>query len=421
MVLEIRLSNFYSIKDEVIIDFRAGKIQTKQALELKDNVFDFEEVKVLKSIAIYGANASGKSNIIKAIRFCSSLVLSSHQNNIDDIFDFMPFKFEGYNEKPSSFFIRFVIDNIEYEYSFTITKNEILEESLFFYPKGRITKIFYRNEKLGVEKKDKYSFGSFIKRPLDVAENTSVKSLYISRASQMDREIGKSIFNFFSTQFIVNYNLANNSNIEYYYGNYKELLLIALQIADSDIADILIEKETVQTGFLQEPKSDPNSGFITLRPQMSERIKFKSTHKNSPEIFFDFKLEESEGTKKLFYILLTIIDVIRNNKVLILDEFEEKLHPRILEFILKLFNASSDAQILFTTHNTNLLNLKKLRKDQVYFCNKKSDSSTDLYSLYDYKDFRETMDVEKAYLDGRFDAVPFLDDSIQNIKALIYE
>jgi AAA15 family ATPase/GTPase len=90
-----------------------------------------------------------------------------------------------------------------------------------------------------------------------------------------------------------------------------------------------------------------------------------------------------------------------------------------VEFIIKLFYSSASAQLIFSTHNTKLLDLDKIRKDQIYFVNKKSNGSTDLYSLFDYKDFRETMDVEKAYLQGRFDAIPFIYDSSDNLKSLI--
>ena len=161
MVLEIRLSNFYSIKDEITLDLRAGNIQTKQAKELSANVFNFKNTKVVKTVAMYGANASGKTNIVKAIRFCNMMVLQSHNHNEDAVFNFVPFKFEGYPEKPSSYFIRFVSKGIEYEYSFSLTRTEIITESLYFYPKGRIAKIFVRDETAGKTKKEKYNFGSF--------------------------------------------------------------------------------------------------------------------------------------------------------------------------------------------------------------------------------------------------------------------
>ena len=119
--------------------------------------------------------------------------------------------------------------------------------------------------------------------------------------------------------------------------------------------------------------------------------------------------------------MLTILDIVKNDKVLLIDEIGESLHTDIIQYIFNLFNASNKAQLICTTHNTIFLDLKKFRKDQIYFVNKTSDASTDLYSLYDYSDFRDTMNLEKAYLQGRFDAVPFVNDSIENLKSIINE
>lgn len=119
--------------------------------------------------------------------------------------------------------------------------------------------------------------------------------------------------------------------------------------------------------------------------------------------------------------MLTLLDVVKNNKVLLIDEIEESLHPKIIEYILNLFKAGKKAQLLCTTHNTKFLDLKKFRRDQIYFANKKRDGSTDLYSLYDFSDFRDTMDLEKAYLQGRFDAIPIVDDSHEKLKLLLDE
>src|SRR5690606_20245181 len=152
MVLEIRLSNFFSIKDEVSIDFRAANLKSATVRELSDNVFGFDDSDVLKTIILYGANASGKSNVIKAIRFCNSMVFRSHMHNENTIFNFKPFKFNGFPDKPSSYFIRFVSNDIEYEYTFSLTQNQILTESLFYYPKGRIKEIFTRDERNGTHK-----------------------------------------------------------------------------------------------------------------------------------------------------------------------------------------------------------------------------------------------------------------------------
>ena len=416
MILEIRLSNFYSIKDEIVLDLRASQSQSKKSKDLEINTFDWHDEKILKTIALYGANASGKSNIIKAIRFCCAMVIQSHMHNENSIFTFLPFKFEHYPEKPSTFQIRFISSDIEYEYGFSLVKTKIITESLFYYPNGRRAKVFTRDEQIKGEKKEKYSFGNAIKKPLDVAENTSDKTLFVSRASQMDRDLCKEIYNFFNNRFILGYNGALTANVETFIKNNRSLILKALQIADSDIIELKVEKKEVPVKSFSFTLP---SATTSVTDGQQEMISIKTYHKKSSGISFDFGLEESDGTKSLFFILITVLDIIKNNKILLIDEIESSLHTRIVEFIIKLFYASNSAQLIFTTHNTNLLDLAKIRKDQVYFVNKKSDASTDVYSLYDYKDFRETMDVEKAYLQGRFDAVPFMDDTLSNLKSLI--
>ncbi len=418
MVLEIRFNNFFSIKDKVVLEFRAANIKSANAKMLGNNIFEQSKTNILKTVIIYGANASGKSNIIKAIRFCNAMVFESHKHNENTVYNFLPFKFERYPVKPSSYFIRFVSNDIEYEYSFSLTRTKIITESLYYYPKGRIAKIFTRDERLGKTKKEKYTFGNVIKRPFDVAENTSDKTLYISRASQMDRSIAKEIFNYFHNQFILNYLGFGVSAIENITNKNKKQLIEALKIADSDIEDVKIK-------LLKKPgkniHADLSNMTLKVEDVVQEHLQIKTYHKAAPGVAFDFITEESQGTIKLFFIMLTLLDVVKNNKVLLIDEIEESLHPKIIEYIFNLFRASEKAQLLCTTHNTQFLDLKKFRKDQIYFSNKKQDGSTDVYSLYDYNDFRDTMDLEKAYLQGRFDAIPIINDSFLQLKSLLNE
>ncbi len=416
MVLEIRLSNFFSIKDEVVLDFRAANIKSANAKALANNVFEQNKVEILKTIIVYGANASGKSNIIKAIRFCNAMIFESHNHNENTVCNFAPFKFENYSNKPSSYFIRFILNKIEYEYSFSLTRNQIITESLHYYPKGRIKEIFTRDERRGKTKKEKYTFTDVVKRPLDVAENTSDKTLYISRASQMDREVAKEIFNYFSKTFILNYWGFGISTIENITNQNRQQLIDALKIADSDIEDVKI-KVLKKSG--KNIHADLSSMTLKVEDVVQDHLQIKSFHKANPEVAFDFLTEESEGTIKLFFIMLSLLDIVKNNKILLIDEIEESLHPKIIEYIFNLFRAGEKAQLLCTTHNTKFLDLKKFRKDQIYFVDKGVNSSSDLYSLYDYNDFRDTMDLEKAYLQGRFDAVPIVSDSYERLKGLL--
>ena len=379
MVLEIRLSNMFSFRDEVTLDLQAAKIQTKKARELEGNLFSVDGEQMLKSVALFGANASGKSNVIKAIRACVNMVRSSHNYNVDTRFAISPFKFEDYANKPSSFYIRFLLNGVEYEYSFSFMHDEIITETLYYYPYGRKSLVFRRDESRGTEKKDIYEFKTVVKRPFDVADNTSKKTLYISRASQMDREIAQKIFLFFCNDIVLDYQVANIDSLDNLFKERKEQMLEVLRTADSDIIDFKIQNNAITT-----------------------------FHRTNPSVAFDFETEESEGTKTLFRMMVRMIGIIHEGKMLLVDEIDNSLHTQLVEFVIGMFNHSDHAQLIYTTHNTHLLNTDFQRRDQVYFVNKREDGSSDLYSLFDFKDFRDTLDMEKAYLQGRFDAIPYI-------------
>lgn len=378
MILLFRLSNIFSFRDETTLDLQAAKIQTEKGKALSGNMFPAAGGQVLKSVSVFGANASGKSNVMKGIHACVDMIRTSHTYNENTVFAVAPFKFDGYDKNPSSFFVRFIIDGIEYEYSFSMTRTEILTEQLFYYPRGRRSLVFSRDESKGPDKKNIYEFKQAIKRPMDVAANTSRKTLFISRASQMDRDIAKRVFRFFSEDVVLDYK-ESAMPIDSFIKTRKEQILEILNTADSDIVDIKIQGNALKT-----------------------------FHRGNPDIAFDFDTEESEGTKTLFQMMLSMIDIIRNGRTLLIDEIDTSLHPHLVEYIINLFNNSDNAQLIYTTHNTHLLNTDFQRRDQVYFVNKREDGCSDLYSLYDFKDFRDTFDMEKAYLQGRFDAVPYL-------------
>lgn len=384
MIIEISLTNFFSINEKVTLDLRAASLQTKEARVLDDNTFTVCDERLLKTAAIYGANASGKSNIIKAVKSAVDMVLYSHNNNEGDAFGFKPFKF-GNADAPSEFYIRFMLNDVEHEYSFSCTRNEIVTECLYHYPKGRKALIFSRDERKEGGKKDKYEFTGVIRRPMDVANNTSRKTLFISRASQMDREKAQEVYRWFNDQLVFSYRGKTTASVESFLGDNKGTMLRVLKAADSDIVEFAFK-----------------DGLLT------------TYHRRNPDIPFDFNTEESDGTRILFKMMLTVMDVVRNNKVMFLDEVETSLHTRLVEYLIGLFHSSRSAQLVFTTHNTHLLDMRRFRKDQIFFVNKREDGSSDLYSLFDYKDFREKMDLEKAYLQGRFDAVPYV-DGFENI------
>ena len=350
-------------------------------------------------------------------------MLDSHLNNEGATFNFMPFKFYGYHEKPSEFSINFICDGTEYEYSFSLNRKEIISESLYYYPGKRKAKIFTRNEQVGKPKSEIFSFGEgFFVKPLDVAQSTGRATLFISRASQMDRELAKKIYNFFLTELFVGVPQVPSDYAVNLFKKNKSLLLQALQMADSDIVDIEVRREKVNIpvppAYLQLGRN-----MIPSLPALETEVitRFLTTHKRNPEIKFDLYAEESAGTIQIFSLLLVLLDICKNGKALIVDEFDLSLHTELAEFIINIVHASKGAQLLFTSHNTNLIDVKKLRRDQICFTNKKEDGSTDFYSLFDFKDFRENMDAEKGYLQGRFDAVPYVTTSVEEIRKLFGE
>lgn len=259
MVLRIELSNFFSIRDLLSIDFRAANIHTRLAGELRDNVMEWSGMNVLKTIGLFGPNASGKSNIIKAIRFCWSLILHSIDSNVGTVFDFAPFKFNGYDNQPSSFLINFVIDGIEYEYSFTLTRTAILDEALYYYPKGRRARVFTRH---GIQP-PKYTFGEgLITRPLDVVTNTSDKNLFLTRASSMNREIAQRVYRYFLDDLLPGIQTSDVQSNTDNFNAYKPLILRALSICDTDIVDIKINKANGH--FVTYHKENPSLPFDLL-------------------------------------------------------------------------------------------------------------------------------------------------------------
>lgn len=407
MILKIEFENFFSIRDRVRIDFRAASINTTLARELSHNVMVWKGVPVLKSVGLFGPNASGKSNILKAITFCCNMILESHLHNEGVTFNFRPFKFDGWQNKPSKFLIDFVCEDVEYEYSFELTRERILSESLYYYPVGRRAKVFVRDAD------GKYSFGTgVIVKPSDVATNTSVKNLFLSRASSMNREIAQKLYRYFMSQFLLGLVNVNDMMVLDSFNTYKKVILKALEISDTDITDIEARKEQIPA-----PVAIP--GQPELSYKLVDVLRFKTYHRNQKDVMFDMDMEESNGTRKLFQILIRLLDVVKNKKGIIMDEFDMGLHTRLADFILDLIHASESSQLLFTSHNTNLIDVRRLRRDQIVFVNKTEAGTTDVYSLYDFKDFRENMDAEKGYLQGRFDAVPYVDSSVSSIKQLL--
>lgn len=389
MIISIRLKNFYSLRDDSVLDFTADMSSRKLHDWLPENLLDFSGEKFVNIIGMFGSNAAGKSNIIKAVDFCRSLVVKSHLNNEGDTLDFFAFKF-GQN-CPSEFSIDFVTGGVEYEYDFRIQNQKIISESLYHYPNKRKAKVFERRNI------SEYTYGKgIIQRPAEIEANTGSKTLFLSRASSMNRQIAQTVYKFFLNEMVTNtgsfdITALSRSDLE----NNKDILLKAFEVSDSDIVDIVWSESIPGTPRLL------------------------SFHKENPAVPFDFKKEESEGTKRLLFLLLTLLKKIAVGATVFIDEFDLKMHLRLAEFILDVVRASHNMQIVFTSHNPYLIDTTKLRREQIVFVNKQSDGNSEFMPLSDFEGISTSTDIRKAYLQGRFDAVPYIGEIYPVISEII--
>lgn len=340
-------------------------------------------------MGLFGSNAAGKSNIIKALSFCRQLVLTSHLYNEDDILDFEPFKFDSDN--PSEFYINFITGDIEYEYTFHLYQGRITFEELYYYPKKRKAKVFTRETPFSYSHRK-----GTIERPTEIEANTGPKTLFVSRASSMNRPIAQAIYRFFKNEIVIGADTTSLTHLEKKeFEENKDVLLRALEVSDSDIVDIRLTE---------------------LKPGVPSLLSF---HKENPEIPFYFEKEESDGTKRLFALMLMMLRKSLEGASIFLDEFDLKLHVRLAEFLLDMIRASRGAQLVFTSHNPSLIDTSKLRHEQIVFVNKQSNGNSEFVPLSDYQGIGKNTDIRKAYLQGRFDAVPYIGDIYPLLSELI--
>jgi len=410
MIVEISIENYLSIKNRITfsLDSSASKSLPKNLINVS------EKQNLLKSVVIYGANASGKSNMMKAFFFVWNMVKNSHTFNVDTKIPRMPFKLdENCINKPSRFEIIFIHNNIRYKYGFSCDDTKILDEYLLYWPNGRESQIFNRT---GTKN---FTF------TIDQTQQNQIKSqmndnvLYLSRATQLGYEKTRTVYEFIINNIVINYGPAwENFTIKKMYEDsvLKRKILEILQNADfggiSDIRPIKDKRKVRGIEFKFEKK---NTIFNPLKDTEEDFYDMNFIHKTTKGESINFNMqEESGGTLKTLFLLGPIFDILEHGKTLFIDELELNLHPNITRFLVKLFHSkknNKNAQLVFTTHDTTLLDNELFRRDQIYLCSKKSDNSTELHSFLDYN-LRETADFEKAYLNGRVGGLPFIDETI---------
>lgn len=419
MLIEFTIGNFRSFKEPVTLSMVAAKINARDARVDENNTFKIDEnLTMLTSAAIYGANASGKSNLVSALGFMRWFVInSSKESQADDPIDTQSFRLDAVSEKKPSFFeVVFRKNDIPYRYGFEATPEKIETEWLFYSPRGKEAKLFTRDES-GISISRDFKGGRASK------SLTRPNALFISVAAQFNSETATDVLNWFRSVGII-----SGLDDKTYGGftahmfsendDYRAKILQIIRESDVGICDVVVEKVSVK-----DPDVFPKDMPQELRDLILKEVKddgefvnFKSEHNQYDEqgnlktILFDME-DESEGTQKLFFLSGPVVDTLREGKILLIDEIEARMHTLLTRKLIGLFNSEetnpNHAQLIFATHDTNLLSNKIFRRDQIWFVEKDSFGASHLYSLAELK-VRNDASFESDYLQGKYGAIPLL-------------
>lgn len=418
MLIEFKAENFRSISREITFSLLASSDRS-----LDGNLIELDALKksdrLLKSAVIYGANASGKSNVLLAMFNLQNLVMTSVKNQDGDLLAFEPFKLSSEcMSKPSKFSVFFVKNNIRYRYAVSFDRTKVIDEELYYYPNNREALIF--------ERKNTTEFKFTIDKRVqsDISKRTLDNVLYLSNSAQQNYDKTLEAFKWFredlriigartlSEQGEYTINMLNQDDES------KKAILRSLERADLGLVDIIASIEDVDMAALPAeiinhlPRSLDSASGKLQRIDINTFHLSKDKDGKEQSIAFDFNTEESEGTKRFFSLIGPWLNALNKGQVLFIDELELKLHPMLSEHLIKLFHDKSynknNAQLIITTHNTNLLNDELFRRDQIWFTEKDPDKgNTELYSLLEFK-ARKDQNILKGYLMGRYGALPFI-------------
>ena len=406
MIIEFSVTNFLSFKDRVTFSMLANA-----SSGLDSNYVVVNDKKILKTAAIYGANASGKSNLFKILTNVMFMLSTSNNRDINAKLPIIPFKFDKESlNKPSEFEIKFITDNIRYVYGFIADKNKIYEEYLYYYPNGKETKIFDRTNI------NEYTYSQKDKKILKEIEtmNTSNK-FFLATATTWNYEKTKPAYLFLTTCIGTYFNIEEFKNIAFnaYISKgdkLKKFALDFLEKADFNIEDFEVSKVDIPNELLTNIPEFLKKGIGENPKAFRVLLKHKG---DSNYLYLD---NESMGTQMIFAFIPFIEDTLNNNKILIIDELDKSLHPFLVHYIVEIFNDrdinKDGSQLIFNTHDTNLLDLNILRRDQIWFTEKNSDNGeSELYSLSDFS-VRKQENIEKGYILGRYGAVPVIKNDL---------
>jgi AAA15 family ATPase/GTPase len=410
MIIEFSVSNYRSIKTEQTLSMVAENSKNKEDNTFEVTLANGSKLRLLRTAIIYGANASGKSNVLKAFDTMRSMIISSRMSNIDDpIIAYDPFQFDDFsNITPTSFSLTFILESIKHHYEFSFNGKEILSEKLDYYPKGQPATLFER-VKSSSNIQDEISFGTSLKnKPSDkvVLKN----HLYLSQFGGKPHEQMTNIFRFFSQSKV---STSRNSyeilikTIGAEILNNKELQLRLsrlLKIADTKIESVFSEMDNIKYQT-KDNTSDSGQNFTTL----SKHLIYDKDGKTIGEKDF-FLRDESAGTNVLFGLGGLILTCLDKGEVIFFDELDNSLHPKLTKFLIRLFQNPitnrNNAQLVFASHEVTLLDKEIFRRDQIWFTEKNKYGVTELYSAKDVEGVREDTAFDKWYLSGKFGGEP---------------
>lgn len=386
----------------------------------KENKFSCgDKTELLKSAVIYGANASGKSNLIKSLNFFKNFILTSANLNPEFKIAQIPFYLNTKTRTESSEFeISFFSGRQTYRYGFNVSKDAVIEEWLYKKDK-RETMVFERNREI-IEIPDKYETLNELKTKNMIRPN----ALLLSVAAQFNDKTAIEVLRWFSNLNVISgltdelYSLFTIKLLEN--PKSKNTIIDLLKTADPGIEDMkVIDKEADNISFTIRKPDSGTQEIIKGRSLILNSIKpvYDDAGKVKTRFEYPFEFFESEGTKKFFHLLGPVMDTLENGKILVIDELDTKLHPLLTRQLVKLFNSNRtnphNAQLIFATHDINLLDAKIFRRDQIWFTEKQADGSTRLFSLLDFKKGKTPRNDEKLsknYAYGKYGAVPYTGD-----------
>jgi len=414
MLIEFRTKNFRSLRDEQALSLVASK--DKELLATNTMPTGIRAApSVLRSAALYGANASGKSNVVKALQYMRGVVAESATvMQPGQPFSVQPFRLDVASaSEPTTFEATFVVDGVRYQYGFALTSQRIVAEHLLVYKAFKPQRWFERTFDAATGK-DVYEFGAGLKGPKHVWEGaTRSNSLFLSMAVQLNSEQLRPVFDWFVTRLLI-LNELSPLNPQFSVrmlqdADTRRRICEFLTAADVSIADIDVVTRMVAG---QHVHFDLVTGKTEVRAEDVEENQLRFHHATEQgKAVFDLQ-DESNGTRNLLFLTGPVLDVLSRGLTLVIDELDTSLHTLLVRQLVQLFHQpelnTGGAQLVFTTHDTSLLSAPDLlRRDQIWFVEKKRDQASTLYGLSDFSP-RKTEALERGYLMGRYGGVPFL-------------